>query len=198
MLAEPPESSYIGEARVLKGLLVAAIAIGLLLGGFAWAGQRLSLWDPIPPQRLAGERADGRNGSSPTGLAEKASGVRASYSDQTRPGPGPPLTAETAFLIAGVAAAVGVLGITFRKLLKIARLGPWILDVSAPKSFFPLKNEAGDPHESRRRGALIAARVRPHPFHLDIAPQARADGTFYGLAIAAGVAIGLLVGLGAR
>jgi hypothetical protein len=90
---------------------------------------------------------------------------------------------------------------TSRKLARIARRGPWILDVLAPNTFFPLRSEPSTPSSLRARvvrRALIAARVRPHPFHLDIAPQAREDAIFFSFAIIVAVAVGVLVGLGTR
>ena len=197
LLAEPPESSYIGEARVLKVYSSLPLQSGSCSGGLPGLGNVYRFGIPSPRNVSRGEsgRAKWLKPNRP-----RRKGLR-----RSRLILGPNTAGART-------SADGGNGIPHRWRCRCRR-GPRDYGSKAAenrptrpldsrriraKELLPIEKQAGDPHESRRRGALIAARVRPHPFHLDIAPQARADGTFYGLAIVAGVAIGLLVGLGAR
>jgi hypothetical protein len=200
--------------------------IGLLLGAFALAGDRLGLWEPIAPARMSVQVDDGRIGSRPTGLAENASSDRsAAYLDQARQPPSPPLPARTAFISSTVAAAIALLLIAATKLVKIVRRGRSTLFVPAREtSFSPGNGVEGalrrrDRTASKRvvqtlvvmstamsgtavramaRAITVAARTRPVAFHFGIGPEARQDVTLYLLAVVLAVAVGLLAALGTR
>jgi hypothetical protein len=105
-----PESEETPEASVLRFLVLGCTAVGLLLGALALAGDRLGLWQPVevPRARVAG--VDHVIGARPTGAAETSSRELPAYEDPARPPPGPPLPARAAFLIAALAAFLGLLG----------------------------------------------------------------------------------------
>jgi hypothetical protein len=114
------------EASVLRPFLVGCTAVGLLLGAFALAGDRLGLWQPMQVPR-APAPAGGRGvGLRPTGLAESTGRELPAYRDQAAPRPPrPPLSARTAFLLATLAAAIALLGSVATKLARAVSDARW-------------------------------------------------------------------------
>jgi hypothetical protein len=207
------------EASVLRVLLVGFIAVGLLLGAFAFAGDRLGLWEPIEVPRSPGQAHE--KGTGPNGLVE--TDTRLPEDDQPRPPPSPPLPAETAFLSAMFAAAMGLLALAARRVVRVVsdvrgacpRPARWFAArraTDALSRLLAIRRRAYTRSTSvvHRLGVLamalarmprraaapaiaVATKARSSSFHLRISHPAREDLTFYVIAIVLCVALGYLV-----
>ena len=161
----------------------------------------------------------------PAGLAEKDTRHLPDY-DQARPSPSPPLPAGTAFLFATLAAAIGLLALVARRVVRVvsgirgARFRPARCSASPRAMDAPSRSLRVRRREYARstrvvrwlavvaraltrmpRGAVapaiaVATRARTSSFHVRISHQAREDLTFYVLTVVLCVAVGYFVAFG--
>jgi hypothetical protein len=111
----------------LKTLLAGCTAVGLLLGAFALAGDRMGFWKPVQATRAPVPAARGGLAFRPTGLAETTTRQSPAYVDQAAPeSPSPPLRARTAFLLATLA-GIGLLASMSTSLARIVSDVRWAL-----------------------------------------------------------------------
>jgi hypothetical protein len=112
------------EASILKVLLIGCTSVGLLLGAFVLAGDRLELWEPVEAPSLPLTQKRGLVAPR-AGLAETDGRELSGHADEAGQPPGPPLRARTAFVFAALAAAVGLLVFAARQLARIVRDIRW-------------------------------------------------------------------------
>jgi hypothetical protein len=111
-----PHASAFG---ILRMSLFACAGVTLALGIFALAGDRLGLWKPLPDP-----------GGQATAVKRQVQAARAESVAGTAPGP--PMPADLALLVGGVAAAVAVLASVRFRVFRLSRSALAHVSVGAP------------------------------------------------------------------
>jgi hypothetical protein len=151
--ARRQNSTATPEVGVFRLLLVGLAVLGLLLGVFALAGDRLGLWQPIDAAPVSIEGGEKASDSDPTAAAEKHA-VHFRENDETQSSPSPPLRARTAFFVAALAAAIGLLVPGMRKLAGVVSSLRWaeLRPARYPASSQPTDAPRRFPRVHRREG----------------------------------------------
>jgi hypothetical protein len=176
-------------AEPLRVLLLLCATTAFGLGVFAFAGDRLGLWEPLTQA--------GRNPPT-TQKGPRAAAWRAHRDPPAARAVGPPVGAFTAFVVATLAGGLALLVSARARIGRVARRPyPFRLGLLGVRAGIPPPVSFGG---ARRLAAVLqdrrsAAEGRPGWLRVRIPRHRRLDAAFYGLTAVVGGATGCVVSL---